>query len=341
MKYRVNIDNANTVKSDLSHILDEKDKRVLNKVGAFASLFLLDVSNYNNPVLVLKTEEPGSKQVLAFQNDRVESVCFDMIHHLINDCIAMGAEPLAVQDLIVCSKLDSGIVKRIVSACALACQKQGCILTGGETTEQPDVVPDGTYILGSSIVGIVEKEKIIDGSSIKEGDIVIGISSSGLHTNGYTLVRDLLKSNPGLKDVKINNATFLDLVLVPHKCYYSSLKELFHAHYLKGLAHITGGGIKENLNRILPSVTDAVIDLEKYQVPEVFTIIKKESSLSDEDMLRTFNMGIGLAAVCSRENSDYILKSFQQCGETASIIGNIVQGSGKVVCKGKLRYLQA
>lgn len=336
LKYRVDIDTANKAKAGLSAIIDGRDSRLLNKVGAFASLFALDVSRFKEPVLVLKTEEPGSKQILAFKNDRIESICEDMINHLINDCVVMGAEPLVVQDLIICGKLDAATVKRVVKGCAAACQAQGCVLSGGETTEQPGVVPDGTFILGSSIVGIVEKSRIIDGSSIVAGDVVIGEASSGLHTNGYTLVRDLLTRNPALAERPVSGSTFLEAALVPHKCYYRSLKSLFEARLLKGLAHITGGGIKENLNRILPAATDAVIDLGKYAVPEIFKVIAGESRLSTDEMLRTFNMGVGLAVVCASNKAEAVIAHLNKTGEKAYEIGRITQGSGRVELEGRL-----
>jgi phosphoribosylformylglycinamidine cyclo-ligase len=337
MEYRVNIDLANSTKSELSSFIDGKDQRILNRVGAFASLFALDVKRYTEPVLVLKTEEPGSKQVLAFQHDRIESVCYDMINHLINDCVVMGAEPLAVQDLVVCGKLEKSIVTRIVSAVSEACHAQGCALTGGETTEQPDIIPADTYILGSSIVGIVERTRIIDGSGICPGDIVIALGSSGPHTNGYTLIRDLLKQDAALANTPVGSRTFIDAVLEPHRCYYQSIKGLFDGR-LVGLAHITGGGIKENLNRILPPNIDAQIDLGLYQLPEVFKIIKDASTASQDVMLRTFNLGVGLAVVCSRETADSVIEHLIKSGEQAYVIGKIVSGSGKVNCLGSLPW---
>ncbi len=334
MEYRVNIDLANTTKAELASVIDGKDDRILNRVGAFSSLFLLDVKKYQEPVLVLKTEEPGSKQVLAFQHDRIESVCFDMINHLINDCIVMGAEPLAVQDLVICGKLEKSVVTRVVAAIAAACQAQGCVLTGGETTEQPDIVPEKTYILGSSIVGVVERDKIIDGSKIRPGDVVIAIGSSGPHTNGYTLIRDLLAKNPALAKEPVGNTTFIDAVLEPHRCYYNSVRGLFS--HLLGMAHITGGGIRENLNRILPKNVDATIDLEKYQVPEIFRVIRKASNASVDSMLRTFNMGVGLTLVLRPEMVQHALTHLKACGEHAYVIGHITNGSGKVQCHGAL-----
>jgi phosphoribosylformylglycinamidine cyclo-ligase len=338
MKYRVDIDSANKAKSSLSDIIDGKDTRLINKVGAFSSLFELDITKYKKPVLVLKTEEPGSKQVLAFKHDKIESVCYDMINHLINDCVCMGAEPVAVQDLIICSTINPAKIKRIVSTCAKACLDQGCVLTGGETTQQPDVVPDGTYILGSSIVGIVEKDNIIDGSTITSGDVVIGIGSNGLHTNGYTMVRDLISKNPKLEKMKVGGSSFIDMVLIPHKCYYGALKPLFTSGKIKGLAHITGGGIKENLNRILPADKNANIDLNAYKIPEIFACIKSESGIADESMLWTFNMGIGMALVCDKNDVDYLINNLAENGEDSYIIGEISAGEQNVVCTGGLNY---
>jgi phosphoribosylformylglycinamidine cyclo-ligase len=338
MKYRVDIDVANDTKAGLSSVIDGKDARVLNKVGAFSSLFALDARRYRDPVLVLKTEEPGSKQVLAFQNDRIESVCYDMINHLINDCVVMGAEPLAVQDLIICGRMEKSAVTRIVSACAAASAAQGCALTGGETTEQPDVVANGVYVLGSSIVGIVERDKVIDGSKIRRGDVVIGLASSGPHTNGYTLIRDLLKRTPALADEQVDGRTFLDAVLEPHRCYYQSLEGLFPRGIVTGLAHITGGGIRENLDRILPDGLDASIDLSLYQTPAVFDVIRRTANSAPADMLRTFNLGVGLALVCRERNADAVLEHLNGAGEHAYAIGEIVPGNGVVQVRGEVPF---
>jgi phosphoribosylformylglycinamidine cyclo-ligase len=338
MKYRVNIDVANRTKKALGALIDDRDARVLNRVGAFSSLFALDTSQYEEPVLVLKTEEPGSKQALAFMHDRIESVCFDMINHLINDCIVMGAEPLAVQDLVVCGQLDGAIVKRIVAACAEACRLQGCVLTGGETSEQPDMLPAGRYILGSSIVGIVERGEIIDGTEIRSGDVVVAVASSGPHTNGYTLIRDLLRRDPSLADRPVSGRKFLEAVLEPHRCYYQSLKDLFVGRGIVGLAHITGGGIRENLDRILPRDVDAEVRLDAYQVPEVFRVIRDAGDVSDEDMLRTFNLGVGLAIVCRSVAVDDLIEHLARCSERAYVVGRIIPGRGSVTCINSVRY---
>ena len=336
----VDINTANRTKEEMRAILETSEKRVLNRLGAFASLYDIEFPAFRHPVLVLKTEEPGSKQLLAFQHDKIEGVCYDMINHLINDCIVMGAIPLSVQDCIVCGRLEQDKVKRIVKGIAAACREQGCVLTGGETSEQPGVIPAGTYILTSSIVGIAEKEDIIDGSAIREGDIVLGLASSGLHTNGYSLVRKLLKEIPGLESSMVGNRTFIEEILTPHRCYYNTVKGLFGKNLVQGMAHITGGGIRENLNRILPVTLNAEIVLDHYRVLPVFRAIREAGSLQDVEMLRTFNLGVGMAVVVKKEYSRDIIQYVKERNVECYEIGSIVKGSGEVVLKGKLSWEQ-
>ena len=337
-KYNVNIDLANETKLEMSKTINSSDKRVLNKLGAFSSLFDISAENYKNPVLVLKTEEPGSKQLLAAKYDRVEGVCYDMVNHLINDCIVMGATPLTVQDAIICGKLNKDIITRIVEAISDACVQNECILTGGETSEQPGVLDNGTFILTSSIVGIVEKDKIIDGSRIQEGDVVVSLASSGIHTNGYTLVRTIMDENPDIMKEMFGTDSFIETILTPHRCYYNGLKDLFATGKINGLAHITGGGIKENLNRILPQELDAKILLDSYDVPPIFSTLKKYGKVEDEEMIRTFNLGVGMALVTSKEYVDEIIKHLENHDIACNVIGNIVKGEGKVVCEGKIKW---
>ena len=333
-KYNVDIDLANETKREMAKVINSNDDRVLNKLGAFASLFDVSTENYSEPVLVLKTEEPGSKQLLAAKYDRIEGVCYDMINHLINDCIVMGATPLTVQDAIICGKINKGVVTRIVNAVSEACIENECILTGGETSEQPGVLDDDTFILTSSIVGIVDKKNIIDGSKIQEGDVVVSLQSSGIHTNGYTLVRTIMEENPDVINEKIGNKGFIETILTPHRCYYSALKDLFETRKIKGLAHITGGGIKENLNRILPPSLDAKILLDSYVVPQIFSILKKYGNVDDEEMVRTFNLGVGMALVTSSECVNEIIEHIENKGINCNVIGNIIKGEGKVICEG-------
>ena len=334
----VDIDNANETKKQMADDLKSDDKRVLNKLGAFASLYDIKFPEYKHPLLVLKTEEPGSKQLLAIQYDRIESICFDMINHLVNDCIVMGAKPLTVQDAIICGKLKKEVVLRMVKAMSRACQAQGCSLTGGETSEQPGVLVEDTYILTSSIVGIVEKESVIDGSQIMVGDKILALESSGLHTNGYTLIRKLIQENPSLVNEKIGDTKFIEAVLEPHRCYYNAIKDLFPTKKITGLAHITGGGIKENLNRILPKNMNAKVDLSLYQILPIFKFLKSYAKLEDAELLRTFNMSVGLTMVVKKEAVGEIIMFIQKKGVNCYDIGGIVDGNGVVETTCQLRY---
>lgn len=336
--YEVNIDLANETKKAMAEALETENKRVLNKIGAFSSLYDIKFKEYKKPVLVLKTEEPGSKQLIAAQYDKMENVSYDMINHLINDCIIMGAKPLTVQDAIICGKMDKKVINKIVSSVSDACKKQECVLTGGETSEQPGVLGENTYILTSSIVGIVEKDKIIDGSNIKEGDIVISLESSGIHTNGYTLVRKIMEKYPEILKKKVNGRKFIDVILEPHRCYYLTIKDLFKKDYVTGLAHITGGGICENLNRILPNNLSAKIDASKYQIPEIFKLLKKTANIDEKEMLRTFNLGVGLTIVAKKEHYQKIIKHVQKKGVNAYVIGEITKGNKDVIVEGTFNW---
>src|SRR3989344_2156689 len=271
----VNRETESETKGEMASALETNDVRVLNKIGAFASLYDGHFPEYKHPVLVLKTEEPGTKQLLALQHDSVETVCEDLVNHLVNDCIVMGARPLSIQDCIICGKVEKSVVVRMVNAFAKAGKNNECTLTGGETSWQPGTIPEGTYILTASIVGVVEKERIIDGSKIREGDVVLALASSGVHTNGISLVRRIIEATPEIKNERIDGKSFIEAVLTPHRAYYRALKELFGKDGLVGLAHITGGGIKENLNRILPEDLNAKIDLTAIKILPIFGVLKK------------------------------------------------------------------
>lgn len=334
----VDIDTANETKREMGAVLESADARVMNKVGAFATLFDGAFPEYKHPVLVLKTEEPGSKQKLALQHDSVETICHDLVNHLVNDAIVMGAKPLSVQDCIVCGKMEKETILRIVSALSAACKENSCVLTGGETSEQPGVVEAGTYILTASIVGVVEKEHIIDGSQIRSGDTVLALASSGVHTNGFSLVRKIIESAPEILGENVGGESFIKSILTPHRGYYNCLRDLFGREELVGLAHITGGGIRENLNRILPDALSAEIDLSKIRIVPVFKTLKTFGALDDADMLRTFNMGVGMAVVVNPAFAEEAMAHFRQFGVAAYPIGVIAKGSKQVDLIGELQW---
>ncbi len=324
--------------ASLDKTLKTGDKRVLSSSEAFATLYDAKFPGYKHPVLVMKTEEPGSKQLLAFQHNRIESICEDMINHLINDIIVMGATPLAVQDAVICGKLEKRVIQRVIAGIAAACRAQNCTLTGGETSEQPGVIPAGTYILAANIVGVVEKKKIIDGTRIKKGDVILAVASNGLHTNGYSLVRRLMKERPAIHKKKIGRDSFIDAILKPHVCYYRALKDLFDERALHGMAHITGAGIEGNLSRILPKTLDAHIDVHALRVLPVFRVIRDAGNIPDAEMLRTYNMGAGLIVVAAKSAAGKIQKHIRARGHACYPIGDIVRGKGRVRFAGKVRW---
>jgi len=335
-KAGVNIKVADEAKEEMAKSLETTDRRVLNKMGAFASLFEGVFPEYEHPVLVLKIEEPGSKQKLAFQYNRISSICDDLINHLVNDIIVMGATPLAVLDVIICGKLEKRIITRVVNSLSRACRAQGCTLVGGETSEQPGVVETGTYILAASILGVVEKSKIIDGSRIVEGDCILAIASNGLHTNGYSLVRALMAQKPEITEMKVGKDSFIDVILKPHRCYYQGLRDLFALKELHGIAHITGGGIRGNLSRILPEDLDAVINLSKIQVLPIFKLIQKMGNIEDSEMMRTFNMGVGMIIIARKTAIERIQEHLLRKDYYSYLIGEIVRGKKRVIYQGKL-----
>lgn len=337
-KAGVNISEADAAKREMAKSLENSSSRVLNRLGAFASLYDGRFEGYEHPVLVLKMEEPGSKQKLAVQYKRVGSVCFDLVNHLIDDVIVMGAKPLAVQDVIVCGKLEKPVVTEMVDSMARACREQECDLVGGETSEQPGVLESGLYVLAAAMVGVVDKAKIIDGSKIRKGDVVLGVASNGLHTNGYSLVRALLASDPKLADTLVEGERFLDVILRPHTCYYKAFRGLFDNTGLHGMAHITGGGFEGNLNRILPAGTNALIDLSKVQVLPVFKVIRQAGKVDDADMLRTFNLGVGMTLVVAADAVDGMVRHLASQGHKSYPIGRIGEGERKVICENRLNW---
>jgi len=346
-KSGVSIDTADAAKQQMANTMATKDPRVLHRPGSFAALFEASFPGIQKPVLVMKTEEPGSKQKMVLQYPgpgRPASIAYDMIHHLINDIIVVGAQPLIVQDCIVCGKLQPDVVLAIVNAVNDACRKNDCRLIGGETSEQPGVLDAGTYILSSSIVGVVDKDHIIDGRNIQLGDTVLAVPSNGLHTNGYSLVRALLAQHPDLPTRFFTNEhgqqeTFIDSILKPHTCYHQPFKKLFGASTpLRGLAHITGGGIAGNLNRILPQSMDALIDAAALRVLPIFKLIRNLGNVPEADMLRTFNMGVGMTLVCASDAAATIVAHLAEFDLAAYPVGTIVQGNATVRYQNQVRW---
>jgi phosphoribosylformylglycinamidine cyclo-ligase len=335
----VDIDVADAAKRQFADSLQRgKNPRVLTNVGAFASVYDIAFKDISDPVMVVKAEEPGSKQLLAAQHGRLPDVAYDLIHHLLNDTAIMGARPLAVVDTIICGKLEKEVVTKLVDNMAEACRNQGCDLIGGETSEQPRVLGDGVYVLSASAFGIVSKAKVIDGSRIRPGDAVLAVASNGVHTNGYTLIRMLLDQQPDLAAKPVAGSTFLDQVLVPHRCYNLALQEVFQRVETHGIAHITGGGLVDNTVRIVPKSADVCFELNKVRILPVFDCIREVGNVSDKDMLRTFNLGVGLVAIMPEESVEPFRQIFSAHGDSVYEIGEVVKGRGAIQCRGRFNF---
>ena len=334
----VDIDSTDAAKRRMARSVDSGDPRVLNKLGAFASVVEGSFCGIAEPVLVLKTDEPGSKQKLSFELDRVESLCDDLVHHIINDVAVMGAHPLYLLDCIVGGSLDPEVIDRLVAGMARTCQAQGAVLVGGETSIQPGVVPTGVYVLSATAIGVADRSHLVDGSKIQQGDTVLAVASNGLHTNGYTLVRALLETDGELSTAPVDGSTFLDVVMRPHHCYYSALRPLFGDEDLHGLAHITGGGLRDNIARILPSTIDVHLNLPSLLIPAVFRMIRERGGVEDEDMLRTYNLGCGLVVICHPNAAARITEHFRGYETECWTIGRVMEGSGGVLCCGEITW---
>ncbi len=337
-KAGIDIAYTDTIKKEMAKHLETNDKRVMNGLGPFASLYDIHFPELKEPVLVLKSEEPGSKQKLAMEYGYTESICHDMINHLVNDIVVMGAKPLAVLDTIVCGNAEKDTIKTLVKGIADACKENECSLVGGETSIQPLVVDSGVYVLTSSIAGIVEKQKVIDGSGIEEGDAVLAVASNGLHTNGYSLVRLLMDKMPQIKLDKVDGLTFVEQIMKPHTPYYKAIKELFEKDIIHGMAHITGGGIEGNLSRVIPEGLTAEIDLENIRILNIFKYIRNNGNISDEEMLNTFNCGVGFNIIVNEKNKEQVIRhvsKYYDCYE----IGKIKKGNEKIAFVNRLNWV--
>lgn len=306
---------------------------VLGELGGFGGFFQLDISKYQEPVLVSGTDGVGTKLKIAFMMDKHDTIGIDAVAMCVNDILVHGAKPLFFLDYIAVGKLIPEKVAEIVKGVAEGCRIAGCALLGGETAEMPGMYGENEYDIAGFVVGVVDKNKIVDGSLIKRGDVVIGIASSGLHSNGYSLARKVLfevgKLSP--RDyIEELGCTLGEEILRPTKIYSKTVNALkdFNIH---GMAHITGGGIFENLPRILPEGLQVEINEKAWDVPPIFTMIQKIGHVEDREMHRTFNMGIGYVIIAAEKDANDILEVIRQQGEKGWIIGQVSNGSGEVV----------
>ncbi|HDL02805.1 MAG TPA: phosphoribosylformylglycinamidine cyclo-ligase [candidate division Zixibacteria bacterium] len=312
------------------------NESVLSEIGAFGGFFRPELTGMKSPVLISSADGVGTKLKLAFMSRRHNTVGEDLVNHCVNDILVHGARPLFFLDYIATGKLDPETVAEIVEGLARGCRNNGMALLGGETAEMPDFYSPGEYDLAGFIVGLADKEKIINGANIAEGDVIIGLASNGLHTNGYSLARKVIFDVGGMKyndNVESMGMTIGDALLMTHKSYLKSISPLIDDFEIKGMAHITGGGISGNFVRILPDNVKAVIRKGTWNVKPIFDFIQKTGSIADEDMFEAFNMGIGYIVVISENNVDNVVESLKASGELPYIIGKIEKGEKEIVIK--------
>ena len=305
------------------------NENVLHGLGAFCGFYKPNFEGIEKPVLVSSADGVGTKLKLAFMTNRHNTVGEDLVNHCVNDILVHGARPLFFLDYIATGKLDPEVVAEIVSGISRGCSAHNMPLLGGETAEMPDFYRSGEYDVAGFIIGIVDENKIINGSAIKEGNLVLGLNSAGLHTNGYSLARKAVFEMAGIKYddyIEELETTVGEALLEKHLSYFSTVYPLLSKIEINGMAHITGGGIAGNLKRILPENLDAEIETNSWQTPPIFGWLQSKGEIDDEDMYSAFNMGIGFVIVADGTNVNKIIKEI----DSAQIIGKILQGSGKV-----------
>jgi len=296
---------------------------VLSGIGGFGGLVEIS-KKYREPVLVSGTDGVGTKLKLAFELNRHDTVGIDLVGMSVNDILVQGAEPLFFLDYFACGKLDVEAATEVIKGIALGCEQSGCALIGGETAEMPGMYPVGEYDLAGFAVGVVEKANIITGGDIKPGDVVLGLASNGAHSNGYSLVRKIIeRSQPDLNAPFDGDRTLADCIMAPTRIYVKPLLALMQQTTVKGMAHITGGGLLENIPRVLPENVSAVLNGTSWHTPKLFHWLREQGNVAQQEMYRTFNCGIGMVVVVNEHDAESALSQLNVSGETAWVIGII------------------
>lgn len=328
----VDIDKADTFIKDVSPLIKKTfRKEVLTDIGSFSALFKLDLNKFTDPVLVSGTDGVGTKLKIAFMLQKHDTIGIDLVAMCVNDVLTSGAEPLFFLDYLAVAALAPVTARDIIKGIAVGCTEAGCALIGGETAEMPGFYSNGEYDVAGFCVGAVNRPDIIDGSTIVEGDVVIGLASSGLHSNGYSLARKFFFEVKGYdvnKHIPELGKTIGDELLTPTKIYVKAVFALKSEIKIKGMAHITGGGITGNLPRVLPDGLGASIDKSSWKAPKIFDIIGKSGLIGEDEMFKTFNMGIGYTIVAAQKDAEKAVNILNVFGQKASAIGRIIKGSG-------------
>ncbi|GAB1259297.1 phosphoribosylformylglycinamidine cyclo-ligase [Aurantivibrio plasticivorans] len=321
----VDIDAGNALVDNIKSVAKRTHRPgVLGGLGGFGGLFEMP-AGYKQPVLVSGTDGVGTKLRLAIDANYHSTIGIDLVAMCVNDIIVTGAEPLFFLDYYATGKLDVEVATDVVKSIGAGCELTGCALVGGETAEMPGMYEAGDYDLAGFAVGVVEKSEIIDGSQVKAGDVLLGLSSSGPHSNGYSLVRKILERSGQSLDDQLDGKTLKEWLLAPTRIYVKQLLDLMKTVPVHALSHITGGGLLENIPRVLPANTKAVIDSKSWQPSAIFNWLQEHGNVEAKEMYRTFNCGIGMVVVVAKENADAAVKHLTDAGETVAIIGEIAQ----------------
>jgi phosphoribosylformylglycinamidine cyclo-ligase len=331
----VNIDRANKTKKRIRYLAHKTFTRnVVSEIGGFGGMFSVDSAKWTDPVLVSSVDGVGTKLKIAFEMKTHHTIGADLVNHCVNDIAVQGATPLFFMDYLATGKLEPEVAEKVVEGLAEACKHNGCALIGGETAEMPGFYPDGEYDLAGFIVGAVERERIINGKTVEVGDVILGLPSNGLHTNGYSLARKLLFEiahyTPETYVNELKGKVGNELMRT-HRSYWPVIKKLLAGECVAAMAHITGGGITENLPRVLPRGVAAVIELGSWPPPPIFEHMQKLGNVSKDEMLRTFNMGIGMLLVVPSKKFKKAQSVLERIGEKAYTVGRIVKGERKVM----------
>ncbi len=309
------------------------NKHVLTDIGSFGGMFRFSYPEMTDPVLVSSIDGVGTKVKIAAMMDKYDTIGGDLVNHCVNDILVQGARPLFFLDYFASSKLVPSIAEQVVKGISEACVNAGCALIGGETAEMPGVYIDGELDLAGCIVGLVDRAKIIDGSKVQSGDAVVGIASTGLHTNGFSLVRKILFAD---NDYKIDQfvpelgGVLGDVLLAPHRCYLRPVMAVLEEFDVHAMAHLTGGGFYNNIPRVLPPDCQVTVERRYWGVPPIFTLLQDKGGIENSEMHRTFNMGIGMVLIVAAHRALDVVAKLQECGETASIIGEVHKGTREV-----------
>jgi phosphoribosylformylglycinamidine cyclo-ligase len=331
----VDIDRADRAKQRIKYLAHRTFTRgVVSEIGGFGGMFAIDRKKFREPILVSSVDGVGTKLKVAFMMNLHHTVGGDLVNHCVNDIAVQGAEPLFFMDYLATGVLEPDVAEKIVEGIAEACRHNGCALIGGETAEMPGFYPKGEYDLAGFIVGIADKSRIITGDKVKPGDLLIGLPSHGLHTNGYSLGRKLFfevaKYTPDTYVNELHGKAGEEL-MKSHKSYWPVLRKLIAADLVHAMAHITGGGITDNLPRVLPKGMAAIVEMGSWPVLPVFTHMQKIGNVPQDDMMRTFNMGIGMVLVIPAAKFKRVQSLIEKCGEKSYLIGRIVKGERKVL----------